>query len=170
MKKNENVKRFSRRDFLKTSATTAAATGGLSVASGLIFTDAIAATGNHYDKTLFRIARDIYPHEMLEDKFYAQPLVAIKETDADLLKQGVNDLDAIAIERIGKKFVDIPEEPDRVRLLRSIEETPFFSKMKLTMMMGIYNNPEVWPFFGYEGSSWEKGGYLNRGFNDLKWL
>jgi hypothetical protein len=24
--------------------------------------------------------------------------------------------------------------------------------------------------FGYPGPSWAKGGYINRGFNDLKWL
>jgi hypothetical protein len=27
----------------------------------------------------------------------------------------------------------------------------------------------VWPKFGYEGSSWENGGYINRGFNDVNW-
>ena len=167
---NKADNKVSRRDFLKTSAKTTAATGSMAVVPGLIFSDAMAATDSHYDKTLFRIARDIYPHEILEDKFYAQPLVAIKESDGELLKQGVKDLDELAMTRIGKKFIDIPEESERARLFRSIEETPFFSKMKLTMMLGIYNNPEVWPFFGYEGSSWEKGGYLNRGFNDLKWL
>jgi hypothetical protein len=24
--------------------------------------------------------------------------------------------------------------------------------------------------FGYPGSAWEKGGYITRGFQDLKWL
>jgi len=27
----------------------------------------------------------------------------------------------------------------------------------------------VWSKFGYEGSSWEQGGYINRGFNDVTW-
>ena len=34
----------------------------------------------------------------------------------------------------------------------------------------LYNNPEVWPKFGYEGSSAEHGGYINRGFSDIDWL
>jgi hypothetical protein len=28
----------------------------------------------------------------------------------------------------------------------------------------------AWAHFGYEGSSFEKGGYINRGFQDLNWL
>jgi len=28
----------------------------------------------------------------------------------------------------------------------------------------------VWPKFGYEGSSSERGGYINRGFDDINWL
>ena len=32
------------------------------------------------------------------------------------------------------------------------------------------NQKALWPKFGYEGSSFEHGGYLHRGFNDLDWL
>ncbi len=42
--------------------------------------------------------------------------------------------------------------------------------MKGDLVTGLYDNKAVWPLFGYEGSSWEKGGYLNRGFNDIDWL
>jgi hypothetical protein len=28
----------------------------------------------------------------------------------------------------------------------------------------------VWDLLGYEGPSFDKGGYLHRGFNDLDWL
>jgi hypothetical protein len=38
------------------------------------------------------------------------------------------------------------------------------------MMLTLYNNPDVWPKFGYEGASADKGGYINRGFNDIDWL
>ena len=36
--------------------------------------------------------------------------------------------------------------------------------------MGLYNQPEVWTILGYEGESASKGGYINRGFNDIAWL
>ena len=37
-------------------------------------------------------------------------------------------------------------------------------------MFGLYDNKTLFPLFGYEGSSWEKGGYVNRGFDDIDWL
>ena len=37
-------------------------------------------------------------------------------------------------------------------------------------MLNLYDDPEVWAALGCEGSSFDKGGYINRGFNDLDWL
>ncbi|NJO38293.1 MAG: hypothetical protein HC871_12680 [Rhizobiales bacterium] len=34
----------------------------------------------------------------------------------------------------------------------------------------LYNDHEVWKIFGYQGASFEEGGYLYRGFDDLSWL
>ncbi len=47
---------------------------------------------------------------------------------------------------------------------------PFFQKVRSSLITGLYNNKELWPFFGYEGESASKGGYINRGFNDLDWV
>jgi hypothetical protein len=41
--------------------------------------------------------------------------------------------------------------------------------LRSDLIASLYNNPEVWPKFGYEGSSAEHGGYINRGFNDIDW-
>ena len=38
------------------------------------------------------------------------------------------------------------------------------------LVVSLYNQTEIWPKFGYEGSSAEHGGYLHRGFNDIDWL
>jgi hypothetical protein len=38
------------------------------------------------------------------------------------------------------------------------------------MVTRLYDNTAVWPLLGYEGSSWEQVGYINRGFNDIDWL
>jgi hypothetical protein len=56
--------------------------------------------------------------------------------------------------------------------LKGMETTPFFQTVRGTMVSapGLYNQPVVWKQFGYEGSSWQFGGYLNRGFNDISWL
>ena len=34
----------------------------------------------------------------------------------------------------------------------------------------LYDNEMAFAALGYPGSSWEKGGYIARGFQDLKWL
>ncbi|MEM8648033.1 MAG: hypothetical protein AAGF86_17025, partial [Pseudomonadota bacterium] len=58
----------------------------------------------------------------------------------------------------------------RVALLKAMESSGFFQKVRGSLVTGIYNNPEVWPIFGYEGPSAEEGGYINRGFDDINWL
>ena len=34
----------------------------------------------------------------------------------------------------------------------------------------LFRSPLAFAYFGYEGEVFSKGGYLHRGFNDLKWL
>jgi hypothetical protein len=36
--------------------------------------------------------------------------------------------------------------------------------------MNLYSSPFAYAYFGYEGEAFSKGGYLMRGFNDLRWL
>jgi hypothetical protein len=57
-----------------------------------------------------------------------------------------------------------------VQVLRAVETTAFFQKLRGDLVVSLYNQKEVWPKFGYEGSSFEHGGYLHRGFNDIDWL
>jgi len=34
----------------------------------------------------------------------------------------------------------------------------------------LYDNDMAYKVFGYPGASFDKGGYITRGFQDLKWL
>ena len=61
-------------------------------------------------------------------------------------------------------------ETDRVALLQRIETTDFFQKVRGDLIVSLYNQKELWPKFGYEGSSAEHGGYIKRGFADIDWL
>jgi hypothetical protein len=36
--------------------------------------------------------------------------------------------------------------------------------------VSLYDNEMAFKALGYPGSSWEHGGYIARGFQDLKWL
>ncbi|WP_167646440.1 hypothetical protein [Mameliella alba] len=42
--------------------------------------------------------------------------------------------------------------------------------MRWTAYFGIFDNKEIWPLFGYEGSSVEHGGYFDRGFSDITFV
>lgn len=131
-----------------------------------------AATG----RTLVRMARDIYPHDKLADKFYVEAVApydaaaAKDKAEKQLLANGVKDLDRRARERYGVPYAEVKTEDERVALLKDIEATPFFKKIQGGLVTGLYNNQKLWPLFGYEGSSWQKGGYVNRGFDDIDWL
>ena len=123
--------------------------------------------------TLMQMARDIYPHDQLADRYYA---IAVKSHDEmaakdpahkDLIEKGVADLDAKA----GPGgYSGLGWEDQRVALLRQIEDTPFFQAVRGGLVVGLYNQKELWPVFGYEGESYSKGGYIHRGFDDIEWL
>ena len=164
-----------RRDFLKTSgaATTVAVAGGAAVAP-------LAATANgiefstlseHQGYTLIGMARQLFPHDFLADQYYA---AVIQELDtaaaedpalAQLLTDGVAALDAAT----SVAWIDLSDGYQLV-VLKSLQDTPFFNTVKGKTLVSLYNNPLVWRHFGYEGEAFTKGGYINRGFNDLSWL
>jgi hypothetical protein len=121
--------------------------------------------------TLLQMARDIYPHDKVGDQFYA---VAVKGYDAadkkDMVAAGIAELDAAAVALGHADYVSIGWEEDRVKVLQAVEKTPFFQTVRAGLVTGLYNQKEVWPIFGYEGESFSKGGYIERGFDDINWL
>ena len=121
--------------------------------------------------TLVQMARDIYPHDRIPDENY---VVAVKGYDVpdavDETEAGILALDEAARGMGHDSYLSIGWEKDRVAVLRSIEETPFFQKVRGGLVTGLYNQKAVWPIFGYEGESFSKGGYIERGFDDIAWL
>jgi hypothetical protein len=90
---------------------------------------------------------------------------AADPSEKKLLVDGVAALDRAA----GGDWM--AKSPDRQLVaVKALEGTAFFGKVRGTCIGALYDNPLAYAHFGYEGSSWEKGGYLQRGFNDLKWL
>ena len=116
---------------------------------------------------LLAMIRTIAPHDTLDDSAYA---LVVKAVDGDAaasaearagLKSGVASL--------GEGFATMSEEA-RVSGVKAIESGAFFQSVRIKTLMVLYSNPIAWAHFGYEGESFSKGGYLLRGFNDLKWL
>jgi len=123
--------------------------------------------------TLARSARDIYPHDGLADGHY---ITAVSGYDSgkpevrDLMTKGCAALDAAAKKQHGSLYLAVVEESDRVAILKAQQDTPFFNKLRSDLVVSLYNQKALWSKFGYEGSSADKGGYINRGFNDIDWV
>lgn len=123
-------------------------------------------------RSLLMLTRNIYPHDKLDDAVYA---LVVKDLDADagateltrkLLAGGVAGLDKSS----GKNWFEAPRDK-QAALVKSIAGTPFFEKVRGQAITSLYNNELAFAYFGYEGNAWKKGGgYLTRGFADLKWL
>jgi hypothetical protein len=126
--------------------------------------------------TLIQMARDIYPHDLLADGYYAKAMMGYYQAaaeDATLKQQldsGVGSLNTAAKAKHGGGYLSVSWEEDRVALLKEMEDSAFFQKIRGGLITGLYNQPEVWAKFGYEGASAEKGGYISRGFDDIDWL
>ena len=165
-----------RRSFMAGAATAAiVVSGGALIHSGEAWGLEVKNLTPETMRALIKMARDIYPHDRLADKFYAIAMKGFDEKSSDAatkkgLEDGIAGLDAAAKAAHGVGYADVGWEAARTKLLDGISSTPFFQGIRGNMVVSLYNQKEVWPLFGYEGESASKGGYINRGFNDIKWL
>lgn len=173
MSKND----MNRRAFLKTSGGAATGVAIASAAGGTLgfsvnaWAKELKTLSEHEAKTLLMVTRQIFPHPFLGDSYYA---VVVDDLDAEasgnkdalgVIKNGVADLDKAR----GIKWIDL-SDGYQLEVLKGMESSALFQKVKGKAIVSLYNNPLVWREFGYEGPSAQLGGYINRGFDDLRWL
>lgn len=115
---------------------------------------------------LLAVARTLFPHDMLADRFY-WPIVST--IDSMMSDEETRGTIAEGVTALGSGFSKL-DQADREVALAELEGGPFFSLMYTQTLNGLYLNEELWQIFGYEGSSIEHGGYLNRGFDQVDWL
>jgi len=163
---------LNRRELLKT--TTGLLTGWVLAGSPLALiaparawaVDLTTLTSSEGTK-LISAARTIAPHDKLDDAAYA---LVVQALDSDAAK------DAGTQKMIREGLASLPtdfsaaSETERVTALKQIESSAFFQAMRLKTLQVLYSNPIAYAYFGYEGEAFSKGGYLLRGFNDLRWL
>ena len=125
-------------------------------------------------RTLVSVTRAMYPHDRVPDKHYERVVSDLDEKAAadeelkTLLTEGVSNLSTIT----GAEPTDFGslDEEAQVEALKKIEDGPFFKAVAGDVVTGLYSQPDIWPYFGYEGPSNHLGGYIDRGFNDIDWL
>jgi hypothetical protein len=97
-----------------------------------------------------------------------------KDLDADAakdpavaaqLRAGVRELNRLA----GGSFVKADVDRKR-KAVADLEGSPFFNTVRAKGVTSVYDNDMAFAVFGYPGGSWDKGGYIMRGFQDLNWL
>jgi hypothetical protein len=128
--------------------------------------DLVALTSSE-GAALMAVARTIAPHDRLEDAAYALVIQAI---DADASKdEKTRKMLQEGLASLGPGFATQAED-ERVAALKKIETSAFFQTMRLKTVQVLYASPIAYAYLGYEGEAFSKGGYLLRGFNDLRWL
>ena len=134
---------------------------------GRAWTVELSALSSAEAATLLAMIRTIAPHDALDDAAYALVVNAV-DGDAAASTQARSDFKA-GIASLGEEFAESPEDA-RVLRLKEIESGAFFQSVRTKALLVLYSNPIAWVHFGFEGEAFSKGGYLVRGFNDLKWL
>jgi hypothetical protein len=115
--------------------------------------------------TITAAARIMYPHDALPDNVYARVAQKLAEDSgaARTVEDGVSALNS------GRPFAELSAD-EQLETLKGIEGTDFFELVRSTAVVEVYSDQRTWQLVGYEGPSFDQGGYLNRGFNDLDWL
>jgi len=122
-------------------------------------------------RTLVRVLRVAFPHSRASDGPYERTadtiIDAARQSPWSLttLTQGLRALDSVST----GTFLDL-DDAAALAVLRRIETTDFFVFVRRLAVLHLYDDHELWDVLGYEGPSFDKGGYLHRGFNDLDWL
>ena len=163
------------REFLKGSGILMGTLAAGSVLAGLapstVWAVELKTLTQAEGETLMAMGRVLYPHKKLPDAVYA---ILAKDLDgaasgsadsAKLLKEGVANLNSLAGGNFAKAKAD-----KKLAIVKGLEGSTFFGTVRGQCVTSLYNNDMAFAAFGYPGSAWEKGGYITRGFQDLKWL
>ncbi len=166
---------LARRSFLKGSGvlmgTIAAGSVLAALAPSPVWALELKSLSKADGQTLMAFGRVLYPHKKLPDAVYA---LLVKDLDAKAagdagaatqIRDGIAALNQAAGGNFGKAT-----PAKKLAIVKAIEGQPFFSTVRGQCITSLYDNDMAYAVFGYPGSSWEKGGYISRGFQDLTWL
>ena len=166
---------LARREFLKGSGLVFGTLVSGSLLAGLAPSNAWALElkklSSAEGQTLMAMGRVLYPHKRLPDAVYAllakdlDAKAAGDAASAKMLQDGIAWLNSSA----GGNFAKA-SAAKRDEIVRGMEGTAFFGTVRGQCITSLYDNDMAYAVFGYPGSAWEKGGYITRGFQDLKWL
>ena len=155
---------LTRRRFLVAAITFSGVATGTTLLSA---SKAWAQSADGPDAAMLRLSRLMFPHDGVSDEVFADILDdALGATAAD--GSFAATLDAAA-NALPADFMAL-DEASQVEALNSVQDESFFGAIFFNVRLRLYNHPAVWAVLNYEGPSWQKGGYLNRGAGEIDWL
>ena len=164
-----------RREFLKGSGllmgTLASGSLVASLAPSTAWALELKTISTGEGEALMAMGRVLYPHNKLPDAVYALLAKALdgkasgSAASAKTLRDGVAEIN----QKAGGSFAKA-SAAKKLAIVKALEGSPFFGMVRGECITALYDNDMAYAVFGYPGSAWEKGGYITRGFQDLKWL
>ena len=119
--------------------------------------------------TIAAAARTMYPHDALPDEVYARVADKLVEAADGSPETARTIEEGVAVLNDDQVFAELSADL-QLKVLEGIEDTEFFELVRSTAVVEVYTDERTWQLVGYEGPSFDKGGYIDRGFNDLDWL
>lgn len=122
-------------------------------------------------ESLLQVTRHLFPHSMIDISIYREAVAEIERMASTvphlrlLLISGCKELD----QGTEGSWLQLSKER-QVTALAALETTEFFKTLWQKMSYALYQDQRLWAVFGYEGPSYDKGGYITRGFNDIGWV
>lgn len=164
---------LARRDFLKQTAIASMILGvGIAATTTPVAAGPLKALSAEEGQAVMKLARTLFPHDFLGDSYYMNIVNSIDAKAAADAGTKASVQDGVkALNSYAGTFANL-DEASRTSIAQSVEKTKagFFGLVYGETVGGLYGNQEIWKVLGFEGSSTEKGGYINRGFNDINWL
>lgn len=166
---------LARREFLKgTAILTGVIAQGTTLSMltpSLTWAAELSVLNEAEGKFLLRLTQVIFPHKKMPEAINA---IAVKDLDgaakdaatAKDMRDGIGALNkAVA----GGDWMKA-SPADQLAAVKANTALPLFQKVRGQCVTSLYDNQLAYAHFGYEGEAFNKGGYITRGFNDLKWL
>jgi hypothetical protein len=166
---------LSRRRFLVAAIALSGIASGIPGPSVFRLSRAWAQSGTSLEedisRALVQMARRLYPHDSISDEVYAQVLddVLASTVDDESFAETFRSAEQALNSQQPADFIDL-EADAQIGAMRAVEQMSFFAAIQGAVKIRLYNHPAIWNLLGYEGPSFEQGGYLNRGAGEIDWL
>jgi len=119
-------------------------------------------------RALLKFARHLYPHDTMEDAVYAMVVKALDKGRPIRARRRFSSTESPPSTAL-PAATGWRRAPIAAGRVKALEGTPFFGKVRGTCVGALYDNPLATLTSATRAAPGESG-YLQRGFNDLKWL